>query len=456
MGKAPDGTVTDALAPRHGGSPLPGAEVAVIDGPDRGARLELAPGVNRVGTAAGARLRLTDPTVSRLHCELHLTPGAVRIVDGGSTNGTYVDGVRVYDAEVGDGAGLRLGATALRLQVGGPEVPAPPASSAERFGDLLGRSPEMRRLYALLERAARTDVTVLVQGETGTGKELVARAIHDASPRAAGPFVAVDCGALSETLLESELFGHVKGAFTGAVADRRGVFEAAAGGTLFLDEIGELPLGSQRKLLRALEAREVRRVGSSVAAPVDVRVVAATNRHLARAVNEGAFREDLYYRLAVVEAHLPPLRARREDIAPLARHFADRFAGAPAPLPPAFVTSLLRRGWPGNVRELRNFIERAVSLGALEAPAPAPPRAAPPAAAEPVRVEALVPLDLPLKAARAAWLGQFDELYARALLAKTGGNVTRAAESAGVNRRFLQRLIGRLGLREGKAPGGER
>ncbi len=452
MSPQPTENVTDALAQPREALSLQGAEVVVIDGPDRGARLALAPRASRVGTAAGAHLRLSDPTVSRLHCELRPGASAVRVVDGGSTNGTFVDGTRVYDAELVEGATLRLGASVLRLHVGSAEAPAPAPTTAERFGGLIGRSVEMRQLYGLLERVARSDVTALVLGETGTGKELAARALHDASPRAGGPFVAVDCGALTEGLLESELFGHVKGAFTGAVADRRGVFEAAAGGTLFLDEIGELPLGSQRKLLRALEAREVRRLGANTAHRIDVRVVAATHRDLARAVNEGAFREDLYYRLAVVEVPLPPLRARRVDIALLAQHFADRFAGAATPLPPAFVASLLRRGWPGNVRELRNFIERAVSLGALEAPGQPPPRAAPPAAAEPLRLEALVPLDLPLKEARVAWLSQFDELYARALLAKTGGNVTRAAESAGVNRRFLQRLIGRLGLRSGNAP----
>ncbi len=207
----------------------------------------------------------------------------------------------------------------------------------------------MRRVYAMLERAAISDATVLLRGETGTGKEAAARALHDASDRANAGFVAIDCGAIAENLIESELFGHTRGAFSGAVQDRAGLFEQAEGGTLFLDEVGELPLALQPKLLRALETCEVRRVGGNTSKRVDVRIVAATNRDLARNVDGGTFREDLYYRLAVIEVELPPLRVRREDIPLLAQHFYWVFSGKNEPLPPELMRPLMGRAWPGNV-----------------------------------------------------------------------------------------------------------
>jgi transcriptional regulator with GAF, ATPase, and Fis domain len=321
----------------------------------------------------------------------------------------------------------------------------------------------MRRLYSTLERVATTMSTVLIQGETGTGKDVVARSLHAASPRAKGPFVPIDCGAISVNLIESELFGHTRGAFSGAQGEREGVFEAADGGTLFLDEIGELPLHVQPKLLRAIEARAVRRLGSNNERPVDVRIVAATNRSLARCVNEGTFREDLYYRLAVVEVTLPPLRQRREDIGHLAKHFYEQLApgsaaGGPSSrrdqhrgpaLSAEFLAILASRGWPGNVRELRNYIERHVSLGLVtetsEVAAAAPTQGIDPATA--TALEALVPMHLPLKEARDAWTENFEEIYVRSLLKRTNGNLTRAAEVAGVNRRFMQRIVARLGLK---------
>jgi transcriptional regulator with PAS, ATPase and Fis domain len=318
-------------------------------------------------------------------------------------------------------------------------------SPRHRFGDVVGKSPEMRRLYGILEKVAPTDSSVLIQGETGTGKELLARAIHDASKRAKQPFVVVDCGAIAENLIESELFGHVRGAFSGAVSDRRGLCEEANGGTLFLDEIGELPPALQPRLLRVIESLEVRRVGSNAPKRVDVRIVAATNRPLAHSINDGTFREDLYYRLAVVELHLPPLRARREDIPLLAEHFFRRYAGPDEPLPAALVSSLTSRAWPGNVRELRNYVERSVSMGHAAAAGLPPP-------APTDEVEPIVPVHLPLKDARAAWTEKFELLYVKALLAKTEGNVTRAAELAGINRRSLQRLIASLGIRQKPDP----
>ncbi|MGK3993058.1 sigma 54-interacting transcriptional regulator [Sorangium sp. So ce1024] len=446
MADEPHGLTTSlmARAPRVA---LDALDLHVIAGPDRGAHRRLGPGKVRVGTAPGCDVRLRDPTVSRVHCELEVHGEGVRITDLESTNGTLVDGVRVHDAELTAGGTVSVGETVLRLELAG-EPAYVELSRADRFGRFLGASPEIRRIYAILERVAPTDATILIQGETGTGKEALAHAIHQASERERGPFIAVDCGAIAESLIESELFGHVRGAFSGAVQDRIGLFEQASGGTLFLDEIGELPLSLQPKLLRALEMREVRRVGSSVSKRVDVRVLAATNRHLARGVNEGTFREDLYYRLAVLEIVIPPLRARRDDILLLAEHFYRSFSGRSDPLPEELRGPLRARAWPGNVRELRNFIERSVALGWC-ARREAQPEAPPPST--PAGLEALVPADLPLKEARELWTNRFESLYVGALLRRTHGNVTQAAALAGVTRRSLQRLIAQHGLRSGDA-----
>jgi transcriptional regulator with GAF, ATPase, and Fis domain len=434
---------------------VPSLELVVADGPDRGARCQVTPAGIRVGTAPNCALKLTDPTVSRLHCEVKSGPGGtVHVTDLGSTNGTFIDSVPIHDAELVPGARLKLGQSLIELSAGDGSYTLE-LSPRHSFGDVIGQSVEMRRMYSVLEKVAPTTTTVLIQGETGVGKELVARAIHESSPRARKPFVVVDCGAIAETLIESELFGHVRGAFSGAVGDRRGLFEEADGGTLFLDEIGELPLSLQPKLLRALERLEVRRVGGNTSRTVDVRIVAATNRSLASSVNDGTFREDLYYRISVVEVLLPPLRTRRDDIPLLAEHFYRRYAGDREPLPSELVASVLHRAWPGNVRELRNFVERSVSLGiaahrhgqeaAAGGSGSSPSQPPPP----PAQGGAIVPVHLPLKDARAAFTEQFELLYVKALLDKTGGNVTRAAELAGVNRRSLQRLIASLGLRGG-------
>jgi transcriptional regulator with PAS, ATPase and Fis domain len=419
-------------------------DLVVVDGPSRGATASVTTGTARVGAAPGNDLTLADPTVSRVHCELVTRGDAIAVRDLGSTNGTFVEGVRLREGDVPPGAILRVGSSAFRVDVG-QEPAFVELSTQGSFGELVGASLEMRRLYAVLERIAPTDATVLVEGETGTGKDVLARSLHAASPRASGPFVAVDCGAIPENLVESELFGHVRGAFTGAISDRKGVFEEAHGGTLFLDEIGEMPVALQPKLLRAIESRTVRRVGSPTSRPVDVRIIAATNRALARCVNDGTFREDLYYRLAVVALALPPLRTRREDIPVLARHFHQLLAGDGAPpLSPEFAARLVARSWPGNVRELRNFIERSVSLGLVDAPV-RPSRPPPPGPLQ--SVEGIVALRLPLKEARQAWIESFESVYVRDVLRKSAGNVTRAAERAGVSRRFLQRMVARLGIK---------
>jgi len=441
--------VTSRVAPAHA-MRIWSVVLAVVDGPSRGARAQVGSEIARIGTADGNDLVLADRTVSRFHCEVSVRGNTIAIRDCGSTNGTLIDGVRVREAEIPPGTLVRIGGSAFRVELG--EEPAfVEISARSAFGELVGASVEIRRVYAILERLSQTDATVLVQGETGTGKDVLARSLHAASRRAERPFVAVDCGAIPEHLVESELFGHVRGAFTGATSDRRGVFEEADGGTLFLDEIGEMPLALQPKLLRAIESRSIRRVGGTGGRTVDVRIVAATNRSLASSINDGSFREDLYYRLAVVEVRLPPLRARRDDIPVLAGHFFRLFAGDHGRLPPEFVAGLVGRGWPGNVRELRNYIERSVSLGTI-APRAVDPGAAvaPPGhAVPPGSIESFVALHLPLKEARRAWTKSFELVYVRTMLRLVGGNVTRAAERAGVSRRFLQRMVARLGIKTG-------
>jgi transcriptional regulator with PAS, ATPase and Fis domain len=420
---------------------VPRVTLVVVDGASRGATIQAGGSPVRVGSSEACALRLDDRRVSRVHFELAVSSDRIAVRDLGSTNGTFVDSVRVRDADVGSGSVIRAGDSALRVDV--DQSPAQIALSPRAsFGELLGASVEMRMVYAVLERAAQADATVLLLGETGTGKDVAARSLHAESSRRAGPFVPVDCGAIPENLIESELFGHVRGAFTGAIANRKGAFEEADGGTLFLDEIGEMPLALQPKLLRALETKSIRRVGETQTRPVSVRIVAATNRPLARAVNEGTFREDLYYRLAVIEVALPPLRARRADVPALAQSFYERMVPG-GKLPDPYVAHLETKSWPGNVRELRNTIERDVALG-LPRTTEAVPASPPPAL--PSGIESIVPLHMPLKEARAAWSRAFDSIYVRAMLDKTSGNVTRAAEAAGVSRRFLQRMMARLGM----------
>jgi transcriptional regulator with GAF, ATPase, and Fis domain len=430
--------------------------VEIAAGPGAGQVVALPGPEARIGSGAGCDLVLEDPTVSRLHVTLVVDSAGIRVVDAGSRNGTTVDGLRVREAWARPDSAIAVGNTTLRLRLL-DDVVELPLSHRDRFGGLLGVSVAMRRIFSVLEKVAPTDSTVLIEGETGTGKELVAEAIHEESGRAGGPFVVFDCSAVSAALIESELFGHVRGAFTGAVADRAGAFETADGGTLFLDEIGELPMDLQPKLLRALERLEVRRVGANVPRKVDVRIVAATNRALAREVEEGRFREDLYYRLADVHVGLPPLRERAEDIPLLIERFARDFsrgapAGAGGALPERTVRHFKSQSWPGNVRELRNAVARALSLGVPSLPATG--EIVPPVA--PVKAGALdVDLSVPLKVGRERLEEAFERAYLTAAVARTGGNVTRAAELAGVNRKFIQRAIKRYGLRGDGGDGGE-
>jgi two-component system, NtrC family, response regulator GlrR len=395
-----------------------------------------------LGSADGLDLVLPDPAVSRFHCEIKVERGRVWIRDLGSRNGTLVDGVRVIEAELEPGARIGLGRSRLRFDLG-PDHVAVPLSEEERLGRLVGRSTAMRAVFAVLERAAPTDATILLEGETGTGKEAAAESIHAASPRADGPFVVIDCGAIPPNLLESELFGHERGAFTGATAARVGAFEAAHGGTIFLDEVGELAPDLQPKLLRALERREVKRVGSNQYVPADVRVLAATNRDLRAEVNARRFRTDLYYRLAVVQVRLPPLRERRDDlpllVASLAGYMADEVRERLTT--PAFLDDLARHSWPGNVRELRNYLERSAALG----PALSPGWPGDPVAADdgPVVVDA----SRPLREARDAWTRRCEREYLDDLLRQHGDNLTAAARAARIDRAHLYRLLWKHGLR---------
>jgi DNA-binding NtrC family response regulator len=416
--------------------------IEVVRGPDARTIVELPGPSARIGSGKDCDFVLTDPTVSRVHLRLRIEGDALRVVDEGSRNGTSIDGTAVRDAYARPDSLIYIGDSTLRLRMLS-EVVELPLSPSDHFGRLKGRSVAMRQIFALLERVAPSDATVLIEGETGTGKELVARGLHDASPRAGEPFVVFDCSAVSSSLIESELFGHIKGSYTGAVADRAGAFEEANGGTLFLDEIGELPLEHQPKLLRALESREVRRLGANKPRHVDVRIVAATNRALAREVDRGRFREDLYYRLAVVQVRLPPLRERREDIPLLVRQIEAELSGgasAPPPLPDAVIRTFAAQTWPGNVRELRNAVDRIRSLGG-------PGHVPSPDAALPVALQ--VSLAIPLLVGRDHLAEAYEKAYIELALQQTGGNISRAAEIAGVGRNFLQKAIKRYGLRSG-------
>jgi transcriptional regulator with PAS, ATPase and Fis domain len=400
-----------------------------------------------IGSHPRASLVIDDPTVSRFHCEVALEEGRIVIRDLGSLNGTYVDGVHIAQAFLTPGARLRIGSSEIELDFG-PEPVAVPLSARTQFGHLVGASRSMRQAFALLESAAASDATVLIVGETGTGKELAAEAVHEASSRRDAPFIIVDCGALPRELMESELFGHEKGAFTGAQNARAGAFEAAHGGTLFLDEIGELELELQPKLLRALERRHVRRVGSNQYRDVNVRVIAATNRSLEREVNAQRFRSDLYYRLAVLEVRLPALRERREDIPTLVEAILDHLGAKQRPeaaalRTPATAATLSRHPWPGNVRELRNYVERSLVMSSL------PPLASSTgdfdAAPGGTRVD--VDARQPYRDARDVALRDFERAYIEKLLELHGGNVSAAARAAGIDRKYLYRLMWRHSLR---------
>jgi two-component system, NtrC family, response regulator GlrR len=414
-----------------------------------------------LGSSENADIVLKDPTVSRLHAELELRDDGVWVRDLRSSNGTWLQGIKVERALVPHLGRIRIGKTDLilshvrRTVQGEVEWPEP------KFHQLRGGSRKMRALYATLARVAAAEAPVLILGETGTGKEVVARSVHDASPRASGPFVVVDCAALPENLLDAELFGHARGAFTGAVGARPGAIESANGGTVFLDEIGELPKSMQPKLLRVLEAKTVRRLGENDHRAVDVRFVFATHRDLLKMVSTGAFREDLYFRIGVLPVEVPPLRERLDDLEILVGHFR----GDDGTLPPDVIAALRERAWNGNVRELRNFVDRMRALGHERALAMTDTRA--PAnvtqserlsspgldVGAPSAVQRAGSAEFPsmstqgsFRAFRDRWTEQGERLYVNELLARHQRNVSAAAREAELDRTYLYKLIRKYGL----------
>ncbi len=424
--------------------------LTVIEGPAAGLRWQSSAHGSSVGSQPGNDLLVSDPTVSRYHCEIAVEGNRAAVIDLGSKNGTVLDGVAVKHAYLRDGSLLRLGASVVRFDLAA-ESNRVLISERQQFGKLVGVSPAMRHLFAILERAAGSDATVLLEGETGTGKGEAAEALHRASPRAVRPLVTVDCGAIPANLLESELFGHERGAFTGAVAQRIGAFEEADGGTVFLDEIGELPTELQPKLLRVLETRTLRRVGGTGTVKVDVRIVAATNRDLRAEVNAGRFRADLYFRLAVVRAALPALRQRPEDLPPVAAALLRRLGADDDQLmllgTPEVADRLASAAWPGNVRELRNYLERCmVFQDALPlADEPGMPSAPSPDERDDDDGDLLA---LPLTVARDRAAMAFERRYLELLLGRQDKMVTAAA-AAGIGRVYLYKLMAKHGLRRG-------
>ncbi len=423
------------------------AFVLVVHGPD-GGRYP-SDGTILVGKHPENDVVIDAPGVSRYHLEVRAEADAVVVRDVGSKNGTFANGARITEIRVGVGSVVRIGGPAgTELGIELTHQPAIQPSSADRFGPLIGRCSAMRSVFTVLERTAPSAATLLVLGETGTGKEVCAQAVHEASPRRAGPLVVIDCGAIPHHLIESELFGHRRGAFTGADGDRVGAFEAASGGTLFLDEVGELPLELQPKLLRVVESRSVQRLGETTRRAVDVRVVAATHRDLEAEVTRGRFRQDLYYRLAVVTLRLPPLRERGDDVLFLAQHLLATLGRADAidVEEPSIRSALLGYAWPGNVRELRNALERAIHLGAAHAlpmtgaPAPVTPSGpsepSPPAAGP----------DLPFKEAKEQLVVAFERAYVERLMQKHDGNISAASREADIDRNYLYRLLKKHGL----------
>ncbi|HLG18960.1 MAG TPA: sigma 54-interacting transcriptional regulator [Bdellovibrionota bacterium] len=429
---------------------LPKSKLIVI-GPDGGSHdYVIDKGTISIGTSDGSDLRLNDETVSRNHAEIIKTKDGYLLRDLGSTNGTFVGGLKVKEAYLSASSVIKIGKTRIKFTPLDEQVEIYPSKKTQ-YGDMIGKSLEMRKIFGILEKVAPTNVTVVVEGETGTGKELIAKAIHQNSRRSRHPFIVFDCGAVAENLIESELFGHERGSFTGATTTRQGAFELADGGTIFLDEIGELSMELQPKLLRALETGEVKRVGADRPKKVDVRVVVATNRHLKDEVKKARFREDLYFRISVVQIQLPPLRKRPEDVPLLIKAF---FEGAKhdsnKPDVHGFseeAQRLLREyQWPGNVRELKNAIDRAISfcdgseIDVQHLPDYIQERS--------IVTQAHPAMDggLPFKDAKEKWIEAFERDYLVECLRKNNMNISKAAKQAGIDRKSVQRLLKKYSL----------
>ena len=394
-----------------------------------------------VGSSDACDLVVADRMVSRRHLAIQAIGDRLRIEDCGSKNGTFVGGVRVEAALLGGGERIAIGESTLTVErVEGVDVDVP---VRDRFGKLVGSSLAMRQLYPLCDRLAASSVPVLIEGETGTGKELLAEALHDMGPRATGPFVVFDCTAVPPSLLEAELFGHEKGAFTGATHAREGVFEAARGGTLFIDEIGDLELAMQPKLLRAIEKLEVRRLGSSRSVKIDARLMFATRRDLERSVQAGQFRDDLFHRIMVGRIELPPLRDRDGDVALLAREFARTFGYGDAAIPHEILSRWEDSRWSGNVRELLNAVLQFLELGT--SPAPNAKREAGSPGDLRAFVADAVERGVPLAVARQRMIDELERRFVEELLRRHGGDIAAAAAASGVARRQFFRLKAKLG-----------
>ncbi len=438
-------TVTSSIvgSDRFDSISIRSAMLTVRKGPDRGLKLALSDHGVVVGSEKSCDLCLSDEGVSRRHFEIIPQTTGYLIRDLGSMNGTFLRGIRITEAILTEGLDIELGRSRLRLTLLDQfdEFPLSPHSA---FGKMLGPSAAMRRVFTLLESATGADLTLLLTGETGTGKDLAAETVHGLSRRRDAPFIVVDCGAITASLLASELFGHKKGAFTGAERDRVGSFEAAAGGTLFLDEIGELDVATQPMLLRFLESRQIKRLGENRYRPVDVRLIVATNRDLDAEVKAGRFRQDLFFRLSVLRVRMPSLRERPEDIAFLARHFVQKLKPELDPdqvLSEQILAMLYSHSWAGNVRELRNVVERLLVVpydkAFLREAEPAPSL---------MKIDDL--LRMPFHHARKAWVERFEKQYLSFQLHNHQGVVTRAAKKSEMARETFHRLMAKHGLKK--------
>jgi transcriptional regulator with GAF, ATPase, and Fis domain len=443
------------------------SKLVVLEGPDAGRELAISSEEVTVGRSTVCDLTLTDSSVSTLHFRISSGDAGYLLTDIGSTNGTFYGDVRIREIHLRPGTVFRAGKSILRFQPT-RDILTIELSERNSFDQVIGQSVPMRQVFAHLERVSPTDLTVLLEGETGTGKEVIARAIHNLSPRSKKPFVVLDCSAIPRDLIESTIFGHEKGAFTGAIAMNKGVFEQADGGTIFLDEIGELGLGLQPKLLRVLENREVKRVGSDRMINVDVRVIAATNRDLRAMVTESKFREDLFFRLSVVGLTLPPLRKRPDDVALLVRHFVAKAnerrvqtGQPPLEVSEDALAALKERSWPGNVRELRNMVERATMLGegpvliredfffgAGPLPAMRAPMASNVAAGE-ADLQFKIDIEVSFKDAKQAVLDAFEAVYLSRMNDRHKGNISQSARAAGLTRYHLRELLKKHEIHKG-------
>ncbi len=431
-------------------------QLVVNDGPGRGKKLTLDKNLIKVGKRETNDMILTDNTVSRNHFEIEYTSDSFLLRDLGSTNGTFLNGSRVKEAYLSPGDLIKAGNTTMEFMAFDQKVQIEPSARTE-YGMMVGKSRKMRQIFSILEKISPTHATVIIEGETGTGKDLVARAIHENSQRKGRPFIVFDCSAVAPNLIESELFGHEKGSFTGAVKARAGAFEAAMGGTVFLDEIGELTSDLQPKLLRALEQREVKRVGSNTPVKIDARVICATNKNLRREVDEGQFREDLYYRLSVVKVLLPPLRDRPEDIPLMIERFltVGKFNQLPdgtlkvRRVDDDALKLLARYQWPGNVRELSNVIERAVSFVEGDTITKSHLEfifAEMSHGGEEGTERMSIDTELPFKDAKQRIVEGFEKEYLMELLKRFNHNLSKAAREARIDRKHLRNLLKKYGI----------